>query len=114
MTRTRITKAISAAAGAAMALAAGASVAADNGRAQDRGVGTSDRFDRLDRNHDGYLSRDEAQDARELDTRFSELDKNNDGKLSRQEYEALDEGSRSATGASARPPAKRSSEGTPQ
>jgi hypothetical protein len=58
----------------------------------------SGNFDRLDRNGDGYVSRDEAKDAAELQTRFSELDANNDGKLSREEYDALN---RSASGASA-------------
>ena len=56
-------------------------------------------FDRLDKNGDGFISRDEAKDAAELNTRFSELDKNNDGKLSREEYNALDTAARGATGA---------------
>ena len=56
-------------------------------------------FDRLDRNHDGFVSRDEAKDANELNTRFSELDRNNDGKLSREEYMSLDQGARGARGA---------------
>lgn len=50
------------------------------------------RFDQLDRNHDGFLSRDEANDAAELATRFSELDANNDGKLSRAEYRVVTAG----------------------
>jgi hypothetical protein len=53
------------------------------------GGASADRFSELDRNHDGFLSRDEARNASELDTRFSELDQNNDGKLSREEYDAL-------------------------
>ena len=59
----------------------------------------SSDFDRLDRNHDGYISRDEANNAAELNTRFSELDTNNDGKLSREEYSALHAGKRGASGA---------------
>lgn len=55
-------------------------------------------FDRLDRNGDGYISRDEAKDAPELQTRFSELDVNNDGKLSREEYDALNASASGATG----------------
>ena len=51
-------------------------------------------FERLDKNHDGFISRDEAKDAAELNTRFSELDKDNDGKLSREEYNALDTSAR--------------------
>src|SRR5439155_16151329 len=66
------------------------------------GMGSSanaTRFDSLDKNRDGFISRDEAKDAAELNTRFSELDKNNDGKLSREEYNALDSGAKSARGA---------------
>ena len=48
------------------------------------------RFDELDVNHDGYVSRDEARNAEELNTRFSELDRDNDSKLSRQEYNAFE------------------------
>ena len=50
------------------------------------------RFEQLDRNRDGFLSRDEANDARELETRFSELDVDNDGKLSRDEYRVVSAG----------------------
>ena len=70
-------------------------------KASAAGTSSSDRFDRIDRNHDGYISRDEAKDASELDTRFSELDRNNDGKLSREEYNALSSGSSGASGATA-------------
>ncbi len=54
------------------------------------------RFDELDRNRDGFLSRDEAAAARELDTRFSELDVDNDGKLSHDEYRVVTAGERQA------------------
>lgn len=56
--------------------------------ANDAGGGA--RFDELDRNADGFVSRDEGRDAEELQTRFSELDANNDGKLSRDEYAVLE------------------------
>ena len=69
------------------------------------------RFEALDKNHDGFVSRDEAKDASELDTRFSELDANNDGKLSREEYNALNKSARGATapgkGPGAQEPANR-------
>ena len=56
------------------------------------------RFEALDQNHDGFISRDEAKDASELNTRFTELDANNDGKLSRDEYNAISKSARGATG----------------
>lgn len=52
-------------------------------------AGSDARFNDLDRNGDGFVSRDEGRDADELNTRFSELDANNDGKLSRDEYAVL-------------------------
>ena len=52
--------------------------------------GSEARFKSLDRNGDGFVSRDEGRDAEELNTRFSELDANNDGKLSLDEYAVLE------------------------
>lgn len=75
----------------ALALASAALLAGPMSRAADA---ADQRFDELDRNHDGFLSRDEANDARELDTRFSELDADNDGKLSRNEYHVVVAGER--------------------
>ena len=102
---------MAAALAAVLALPAAASAASDSivvaqgggaggpATANRRDAGRSQRFDMLDRNRDGYISRDEAKDADELQTRFSELDTNNDGKLSREEYDALDDhGSLGATG----------------
>ena len=62
------------------------------GAAQQAAPGADARFAELDRNRDGYLSRDEANDAVELNTRFSELDANNDGKLSPDEYRVVSAG----------------------
>ena len=59
------------------------------GSARANDAGSDARFDDLDRNGDGFVSRDEGRDAEELNTRFSELDANNDGKLSRDEYAVL-------------------------
>ena len=53
-------------------------------------------FSALDKNHDGYVSRDEARDATWAN-RFSELDKDNDGRLSQSEFNAMNAGS-GATG----------------
>jgi hypothetical protein len=55
----------------------------------DGDAGSDARFSDLDRNGDGFISRDEGRDAEELNTRFSELDANNDNKLSRDEYAVL-------------------------
>jgi EF hand len=48
-------------------------------------------FEALDKNHDGYLSRDETRDA-SWANRFSELDKDNDGRLSQSEFDAMQAG----------------------
>ena len=63
------------------------------------GANAGARFDELDKNHDGYISRDEGKDAEELNTRFTELDTNNDNKLSRDEYNVLNKNARGASGA---------------
>lgn len=57
------------------------------------------RFDQLDRNRDGFLTRDESKDAEELHTRFTELDRNNDNRLSREEYDVLKTERSAASGA---------------
>jgi hypothetical protein len=49
---------------------------------------TAGGFAAMDRNHDGYISRDEARDV-PWSNRFSELDKDNDGRLSPAEMDAL-------------------------
>ena len=93
MLRTLITAAV---AGAfALPAAALASAAGDNIAVAQSG--SDARFDALDRNRDGFISRDEAKDASELNTRFSELDRNNDDKLSREEYGALNASARGST-----------------
>ena len=48
-------------------------------------------FSALDRNSDGYVSREEARNA-QWSNRFSELDKDNDGRLSPSEYNAMGSG----------------------
>jgi hypothetical protein len=54
-----------------------------------RGATAGGGFAAMDRNHDGYISRDEARDAT-WTSRFSELDKDNDGRISQSEFAALD------------------------
>ena len=58
---------------------------------------TAAGFAAMDRNNDGYISRDEARDAT-WNTRFSELDKDNDGRLSQSEFDALREPAAGAAG----------------
>ena len=55
---------------------------------------TAGGFSAMDRNSDGYISREEARDAT-WSNRFTELDKDNDNRLSQSEFDAL----QSATGA---------------
>jgi Ca2+-binding EF-hand superfamily protein len=45
-------------------------------------------FAELDRNKDGYISRDEAKDA-PWTSRFSEIDRDNDERISQSEFEAV-------------------------
>jgi hyperosmotically inducible protein len=61
-------------AGAGVAYAAGSQEAA------------SPDFNRLDTNHDGYVSRDEAKPLRGFDQAFTEADDNRDGKLDAAEF----------------------------
>lgn len=77
--------------------AAGSSVKPDGG--------AEAMFKNMDKNKDGFVSRDEAKGTpHEKD--FAKLDKNNDGKLSAQEHAGAPEhaGNKAASGASA--PAK--------
>ena len=51
------------------------------------GGSRSDAFGELDRNRDGYLSREESKDT-PWANRFSEIDRDNDERISQSEYEA--------------------------
>ena len=44
------------------------------------------KFDQLDRNHDGTLSRDEVRGIRDYGRAFTEADANKDGRLDRDEF----------------------------
>ena len=59
-------------------------------------------FAGIDKNNDGYISRDEAKDAA-WSNRFTELDKDNDNRLSKSEFDAL-QGAAGATGRDAASP----------
>jgi hypothetical protein len=81
---------------AALALAVGSANAADKAKTGSTGatanhIGTYPKandpgFNKLDKNHDGYLSRSEAAANPTLAKRFKEADRDGDGKLSRTEY----------------------------
>lgn len=70
---------------AALALAVGASYAADEHIGKDKTKGDPG-FNALDKNNDGYLSRSEAAKNPTLAKKFKQIDKNGDGKISRMEY----------------------------
>ncbi|HKQ29407.1 MAG TPA: EF-hand domain-containing protein [Burkholderiales bacterium] len=69
------------AASAVVALSFGSAMAAGNAK-QDQDPG----FNALDKNHDGSISKTEAQGNPDLAKRFSTADTDHDGKLSRVEY----------------------------
>jgi len=52
------------------------------------GSGAHGGFSAMDRNNDGYISREEAREAT-WNNRFSELDKDNDGRISQSEFNAM-------------------------
>jgi hypothetical protein len=64
------------------------SVQPETPRAAAGGTAAASGFSALDRNNDGYLSREEARDA-SWSNRFTEFDKDNDGRLSRSEFDAM-------------------------
>jgi hypothetical protein len=68
-------------AASAAALAVGSAFAADKPAKND-----DPGFNKLDKNHDGSLSRTEAAGNPYLLKRFKQADRNGDGKLSRTEY----------------------------
>jgi hypothetical protein len=49
---------------------------------------TAGSFTTIDRNNDGYISRDEAKDST-WNSRFTELDKDNDNRVSQSEFQAM-------------------------
>ncbi|HWM42253.1 MAG TPA: hypothetical protein VNP36_07440 [Burkholderiales bacterium] len=63
-------------------------------------------FSAMDRNNDGYISRDEARDA-PWSNRFTEMDKDNDSRLSLGEFDAMRQQGAAAAGGSGDKPARK-------
>ena len=101
---------IAAAVAAAFALPFSASAAGDKADKADKAAssgatksdgGAEAMFKALDKNKDGFMSKEEVKGTPH-DKDFSSLDKNKDGKLSRQEHAAAPEhAGKAGTGASA-------------
>ena len=72
---------------AVMTLTACAALCAANASAAEKNVQRDDpKFDRLDKNRDGVLTRDEVRQIRDYARAFIEADDNKDGKLDRDEF----------------------------
>jgi hypothetical protein len=54
--------------------------------ADDKSKAADPKFDKLDKNRDGYLSRDEVRSLRDYGKAFDQADENKDGKLDRSEF----------------------------
>jgi EF hand len=66
------------------------------------GSGAASGFSAMDRNNDGYISREEARDAT-WNNRFSELDKDNDGRISQSEFNTMGSSTTGGMGGSVGP-----------
>ena len=87
--------------------------AASSGATKSDG-GAEAMFKSLDKNKDGFMSKEEVKGTPH-DKDFSKLDKNNDGKLSREEHAAAPEHSgKAGSGASAAESKKPESTGKPK
>jgi hyperosmotically inducible periplasmic protein len=72
---------------AAMTLIVSAALCGANVIAADNAQGDgSSKFDRLDKNRDGVLTRDEVRGIRDYAKAFTEADENKDGKLDKSEF----------------------------
>jgi len=62
--------------------------AADNPTSQDT---TQEMFNKLDSNHDGYISQQEAKADKKLTDDWSQVDKNKNGEIDESEFSAFEE-----------------------
>ena len=58
--------------------------------AEDTGT-TKAMFNKLDKNHDGYISQDESKADADLSLNWKSADKNRDGKLEESEFSAFEQ-----------------------
>jgi len=97
---------IAAAITAAFALTANAADDKASGAGATKADGGAEAmFKALDKNNDGFMSREEVKGTPH-DKDFTTLDKNGDGKLSREEHAAAPEHQKAAAGASSTPEKK--------
>ena len=71
---------------AALSAAVAAVVGIQLAAAEDKPKSPDPKFDKLDKNRDGYLSRDEVRSLRDYGKAFDQADENKDGKLDRSEF----------------------------
>jgi len=70
----------------AIALAVSAAFCAAGAIAADEAKQPNAKFESLDKNHDGVLTRDEVRNIRDFGRAFNEADANKDGKLDQDEF----------------------------
>jgi EF hand len=105
---------IAAAVTAAFALTANAADDKASGAGATKSDGGAEAmFKALDKNKDGFISKEEAKGTPH-DKDFSNLDKNNDGKLTRQEHAAAPEHQKAAAGESSKPQNKPETSAKPE
>ncbi len=75
---------------AAIVLAASATFGAAAVMAADKSQEPNPKFEQLDRNHDGFITRDEVSGIRDFGRAFDEADANKDGKLDPAEFAKAD------------------------
>lgn len=74
----------------AMAIVAGSLLLPMGVSAADDPGTTQAMFDKLDKNHDGYISQEESKADTDLSMHWTAADKNKDGKLEESEFSAFE------------------------
>ncbi len=71
---------------AAIALAVSTALGMGSAMAADKSQEPNPKFEQLDKNHDGFITRDEVRGIRDFGRAFDQADKNKDGKLDPAEF----------------------------